>query len=94
MAQLAPTLLTASEGRMALSPIGRVVFGALPEQLSSLRTLSPVTFIASDLLRPTIVRLGTLQRMAPQTQMRVGSALPLMGIVGDTDPMTGAPQPI
>ena len=94
MAQLAPPLLTASKRRMALPPIKRVVFGARPEQLSPLRTPSRMAFIASDLLRPTIVRLGTLQRMAPQTQMRVGSALPLMGIVGDTDPMTGAPQPI
>jgi hypothetical protein len=59
MAQLASPLLTASKRRMALPPIGRVVFGACPEQLSPLRTPSPVTFIATNLFCPTIAqRIG------------------------------------
>jgi hypothetical protein len=94
MAQLASPLLTASEGRMALSPIGRVVFGARPEQLSPLRTPSPMAFIATHPLCPTITQRINSQRMALEAKMGVSAPFPLVGIIGDTDPMTSAPQPI
>jgi hypothetical protein len=94
MAQLASPLLTASKRRMALSPIGRVVFGARPEQLSPLRTPSPMAFIATHPLCPTITQRINSQRMALEAKMGVSAPFPLMGIIGDTDPMTSASQPI
>lgn len=94
MAQLAPPLLTASERRMTLPPIKRVVFGARPEQLSPLRTLSPVAVITSDLLRPTVAQVIGAQCVALKAKMWMSAPFPLMVIIGDTDPMTGALQPV
>jgi hypothetical protein len=53
-----------------------------------------MAFIATHPLCPTIAQRINSQRMALEAKMGGSAPLPLMGIIGDTDPMTSASQPI
>jgi hypothetical protein len=53
-----------------------------------------MAFIATHPLCPTIAQRTNSQRMALEAKMGVSAPFPLVGIIGDTDPMTSAPQPI